>query len=183
MNNSSLSSRDIWTHGSSFPLTDVLKTCLSSLLFENLLSKELYLASPWITDFELFDNRYEDYSDLFPEFSDNSKIMLSDYLIKLSKRNKIRIITLNNARSLSFVKKQNIQHSTNIETRRAPDDFHEKGILSEFFYIEGSMNITDAGVRGGEKIIYHSTKGNKMPNKISEAYLEFNRLWEHCSCL
>ena len=86
MNNSSLSSRDIWTHGSSFPLTDVLKTCLSSLLFENLLSKELYLASPWITDFELFDNRYEDYSDLFPEFSDNSKIMLSDYLIKLSKK-------------------------------------------------------------------------------------------------
>ena len=176
-----ITSRDIWTHGGGWPLPDVLKTCLSSLIIKDQSGKPIYFASPWITDFELFDNRYKEFSSLFTELSDRSFIMFSDFLTILSHKYKIRVIITKNERSNSFTDNQNFK---NIKVKFAKDDFHEKGILTNYFYIEGSMNITEHGVRvRGEKIVYHSVKNKneQYPSKFAQAYLEFNRFWENCN--
>ena len=174
-----LITRDIWTHGGGWPIPDLLKSCLGSLLLQRKIYKHIYFASPWITDFELFDNRYNDYSYLFPEISDKDRIMFSDYLYVLSKRTQVRIITLKNPRSENFLKDFRIINNENLLFKFGDNGFHEKGILSEFFYIEGSMNITDHGVNvRGEKVLYHSVIGNKMPSKIVEAYIEIDRHWD-----
>ena len=107
--------------------------------------------------------------------------MFSDFLTILSHKYEIRVITTKNERSNSFTDNQNFK---NIKVKFAKDDFHEKGILTNYFYIEGSMNITEHGVRvRGEKIVYHSVKNKneQYPSKFAQAYLKFNRFWENCN--
>ena len=69
---------------------------------------------------------------------------------------------------------QTIKILKNIKVKFAKDDFHEKGILTNYFYIEGSMNITEHGVRvRGEKIVYHSVKNKneQYPSKFAQAFI------------
>ena len=71
--------------------------------------------------------------------------MFSDFLTILSHKYEIRVITTKNERSNSFTDNQNFK---NIKVKFAKDDFHEKRNFNKlFFYIEGSMNITEHGVR------------------------------------
>jgi hypothetical protein len=174
-------SRDIWTHGGGWPLPDLLRSVLGSLLLLSRQNKAAYFASPWITDFELFDNRFGDYSSLFPRLSDQSWIRFSDYLIRLSDLMEVRILTTVNDRSSTFLSDPRFSNCS-IVGRFGHDDFHEKGILAPKFYIEGSMNITHHGVRvRGEKVVYHAAKEEGITQKIAGAYLQFDRHWTSLS--
>jgi hypothetical protein len=138
-----------------------------------------YFSSPWISDFVLFENRFREYGALFPDMADQAEIRFSDYLIRLTTRLPVRIITTRSETSEAFLKSLELRHALKIPHRFAEDEYHEKGILAPSFYIEGSMNITYSGVYvRGEKITYHSTWGAQGANKIAAAYLEYNRRWE-----
>lgn len=172
-----LHSRDIWTHGGGWPLPDLLRSSLASLL---LLSEDrpAYFASPWITDFDLFDNRFRAYDGLFPRLSEQPWIRFSDYLSVLSSRLEVRLLTMDNDRSEAFMNAPALRAASGITCRYGDSKFHEKGILAPTFYIEGSMNLTHHGVRvRGEKVVYHTVAGAKLPSKIAAAYLEFDRHW------
>ncbi|MFD2577942.1 hypothetical protein ACFSTD_03490 [Novosphingobium colocasiae] len=111
-----------------------------------------YFASPWITDFDLFDNRFRDYAALFPRLADEPWIRFSHYLAKLSTKLDVRLLTTDNDRSGAFMSLPTLRASPRIACRLGDSKFHEKGILAPTFYIEGSMNITHHGVRvRGEK--------------------------------
>ena len=174
--------RDIWTHGENNGHLGVIQTSLLSLLLRNDIGKPISLASPWITNLCLIDNRLGDFADLFPDEPNKSWILLSDYLRRLSNHAEIRIITLNNLRSRNFIYGLDTQKNRTIKTKYAEDEFHEKGILAPYFYIEGSMNLTSQGLtKRGEKVIYHAEINNIRSSKISIAYLEFNRHWDNLS--
>lgn len=176
---STLLSRDIWTHGGGWPLPDLLRSALSSLLLLGERDRPAYFASPWITDFDLFDNRFRDYAALFPRLAEQPWIRFSEYLQILSTKMDVRIVTTENARSAAFLANPNIRGAPRIISRFGESKFHEKGILAPTFYIEGSMNITHHGVRvRGEKVVYHSSGGRGIPAKIAGAYLEFDRHWD-----
>lgn len=173
----SLQSRDIWTHGGGWPLPDLLRSALASLLLLNA-DRAAYFASPWITDFDLFDNRFRDYEALFPRLAEQPWIRFSDYLCVLSKTLEVRILTTDNDRSEAFMNTPALRNASGVICRLGDSGFHEKGILAPTLYIEGSMNITHHGVRvRGEKVVYHTTVGNRPPPKIATAYLEFDRHW------
>jgi hypothetical protein len=173
-----LQSRDIWTHGGGWPLPDLLRSSLASLLLLERHNRSAYFASPWITDFELFDNRFRDYAALFPRLADQPWIRFSDYLAKLSATLDVRLLTTDNDRSSAFMSLPVLQGASGILCRMGDSKFHEKGILAPSFYIEGSMNITHHGVRvRGEKVVYHSVVGTGVEAKIAAAYLEFDRHW------
>ena len=173
-----LQSRDIWTHGGGWPLPDLLRSALASLLLLGKHDRSVYFASPWITDFDLFDNRFRDYAALFPRLAEQPWIRFSDYIAHLSLTFDVRLLTTNNDRSSGFMNLVQLKNSPRVSCRLGESKFHEKGILAPSFYIEGSMNITHHGVRvRGEKVVYHSVIGEGVPPKIASAYLEFDRHW------
>jgi hypothetical protein len=174
-----LRSRDIWTHGGGWPLPDLLRSALASLLLFGEHDRPAYFASPWITDFDLFDNRFRDFAALVPRLAEQPWIRFSDYLSVLSTKLDVRLLTTVNDRSSAFMSIPVLKNASGVSCRLGDSKFHEKGILAPTFYIEGSMNITHHGVRvRGEKVIYHSVVGNGLPPKIAAAYLEIDRHWK-----
>ncbi|KKW93812.1 hypothetical protein YP76_03885 [Sphingobium chungbukense] len=171
-------SRDIWTHGGGWPLPDLLRSALASLLLRGPTHRAVYFASPWITDFALFDNRFRDYAALFPRLADTPWIHFSDYLHLLAQTIEVRLVTTRNERSDAFLDMPLIRGTANMNARTGHASFHEKGILAPSFYIEGSMNLTRHGVHlRGEKVVYHTALSDPLPAKLANAYLEFDRNW------
>lgn len=173
-------SRDIWSHGSGTALQDLLASALGSLLMQGPDSRPSYFSSPWMSDFPLFHNEYSEFSVLLPELSDQLEIKFSEFLGRLSEDRPVRIITVHTQTSEAFASNPLWQTCTNVEFRYAPDEYHEKGILTPSFYLEGSMNLTYSGVYvREEKVTYHADRDDL--SRISRAYLEFDRRWEGLS--
>lgn len=141
-------------------------------------SRPVYVSSPWVSDFVLLQNHSLEFAALFPRLSDQSEIRFSEYLKTLSTRLPVRIITTQNETSEAFFANFG-EDSASIEYRFAVDEYHEKGLLAPFFYIEGSMNFTYHGLYvRGEKITYYCGLGAGGAQKILGAYMEFDRRWD-----
>ena len=172
-------SRDIWSHGSGTQLPDLLSSCLATLLLMPESSRPIYFSSPWISDFALLNNRFRQFSSLFPALDSRTEVRFDEFLATVSLRMPVHIITVATETSKNFVNSPRILQASAITVRYAPEEHHEKGILTPWFYVEGSMNITYHGVYiRGEKITYHATNYGEGRQKIARAYLEFDRYWE-----
>jgi hypothetical protein len=172
-------SRDVWSNGSGSALRDLLSSALASFLMMPPSSEPAYFSSPWMSDFPLLDNYFGGFTSLFPDLADEPRIRFGEYLRQLSTRRPVRIITVKHPSSKNFAASPELQSSEGVQLRYAPDTYHEKGILTSAFYLEGSMNITYSGVYvRGEKITYHSGIEPSVKSKISKAYLEFDRRWD-----
>jgi hypothetical protein len=170
--------RDIWSHGSGTQIRDLLSSSLASLLLMPASPRPVYFSSPWISDFALLENHFRQFSALFPELDGRAEIRFSEYIEALARRAHLRLIATRNDTSENFLACSAICRATNLEWRFAPEEHHEKGILTPWFYIEGSMNITYSGVHvRGEKITYHVGADETGRQKIARAYLEFDRYW------
>lgn len=173
-------SRDIWKHGSGRLLHDLLSSALLTLLLPGSEGRPVYFASPWMSDFALFDNAAREVAAVFPEQADHDQIRFVDYLEVLSARHDVRIITARNRTSDAFVETLRApmrRANGSLRVRIAPQETHEKGILATGFYIDGSMNVTHMGVHvNGEKIAYHAA-GGRDAARVLGAYLEFDRRW------
>lgn len=156
---------------SSTQLTD----CLSSLLVLELLhpSKQLYLISPWISNVPLLTNRFGQFRALMPEMS-KSQLGLADILCLLHERGTlVRVVCLPPPRQ---------QPSTADFLRRLPEEvewrydevLHEKGLLTDHFYLRGSMNFTYFGVNINDEHIELTSD----PATVATALLEALRSWE-----
>lgn len=171
-------SRDVWSHGSGTQAIDLISSSLATLLLIPAFASPIYFSSPWISDFALLNNQFRQFSSLFPHLDGRSEIRFSDVLVSISRRMPVRIVTVSNDTSNNFVRSPLLVDSPGIATRFAPEVHHEKGILTPWFYIEGSMNITYHGVHiRGEKITYHVASSDEGRRKIARAYLEFDRYW------
>lgn len=132
-----------------------------------------------MSDFELFSNEARNVASLFPALADQSKIRFKQFLIALSQSSDVRIITTESDSSLQFLDDEGLRTSR-VEVRFATDTTHEKGILADTFYLEGSMNLTFKGAHiNGEKVIYYATGTPNGKEKVSTAYIEFNRRWRN----
>lgn len=175
-------SRDIWKHGSGHHLQDLLASAMLTLLLPGSEGRPVYLASPWMSDFALFDNASRQVAPLFPELADREEVRFVEYLGTLCTRHDVRIILSRNRTSDGFIELlQRITPSVgsgSLRVRVSFQETHEKGILAPGFYIDGSMNITHSGVHvNGEKITYSATGDDAGSSKIATAYLEFDRRW------
>lgn len=175
-----MSSRDLWSRGGRAPLRDLLVGSLASLLLHPEDERPAYFSSPWMSDFPLFDNQFRQYTALFPEQPDEPQVWFTGYLETLSHKRPVRIITVKEHKvSERFAANQRLHRAKNLEVRFAPTEYHEKGILVPFFYIEGSMNITFSGVNiRDEKLVFHAADDTTGVEKVARAHLEFDRFWE-----
>ena len=178
-----MSSRDIWSRAGSLEIRDLLASLLSTRLMNVRSGSPIYVCSPFLTDFPLFDNSFGQFATMFrnrTDFAEKREILFSDSLIELSYTAPVRIITVQGEYSSAFLSKVIQQQNPNVSARFASQLFHEKGLASESFYIEGSMNFTYNGVyRREEKIVLHTWETPAGRQKISSASLEFERLWNN----
>jgi hypothetical protein len=171
-------SRDIWSHGSGTQLPELISSCLATLLLLPPSAKPIYFSSPWISDFALLNNQFRQFSSLFPELDSRAEVRFGEYLATISLLMPVRIITVGNDISKNFIASPALRNAPAVEVRYAPEEHHEKGILTPWFYVEGSMNVTYHGVYvRGEKITYHTPSSPEGRQKIARAYLEFERYW------
>ena len=177
-----MASRDIWSRAGSLQVRDLLASLLSSRLLLDTSSDPLYVCSPYLTDFPVFDNAFGQFQTLFrsrPDFGERGEILFSQALIELSTRMPIRLIGVPGPYADAFLRSTVLFDAPNISGRYASDLYHEKGLLCQAFYLEGSMNFTYNGVyRRDEKISAHTPDTEQGQQKIAAATLEFNRLWE-----
>lgn len=174
---SAVISRDIWSHGSGSQLPELISSCLATLLLMPSDARPIYFSSPWISDFVLLENQFRQFSSLFPSLDSRAEIRFGQYLAHMSRQMPVRIVTVPNQVSRNFVESPVVREASGIAVRYAPEEHHEKGILTPWFYVEGSMNITYHGVYvRGEKITYHVAAAEGR-SKIARAYLEFDRYW------
>jgi hypothetical protein len=133
-----------------------------------------------MTDFPLFGNEFRQFAALFPDRGDAPQLTFSAYLGALSRRRPVRVITVRHPASAAFAAHRVFQEQGQLLLRLAPEPYHEKGIVTPLFYIEGSMNLTYSGVHvRDEKVTYHC--GAEASEKVARAYLQFDRLWEQLS--
>jgi len=179
-----MSSRDIHSRDGGKTVRDLLASFCVTLMLGSSAKRPMYLISPWLTDFKLLENSFGQFKSLFTfqsSISENPYILFSEALAEISSHMSIRIITWPDEKSIAFVKKFDKHLDIKVKLENSQKD-HQKGLLTDLFYFEGSMNFTYSGVyRNKEKITCNAAYDAEGNPKINEAYLEFERIWENMS--
>jgi hypothetical protein len=153
---------------SSIQLTD----CLSSLFALELLSpsRALYLFSPWLSDVLLLHNSFGQFRAIIPELSEND-LRLADLLNILAERGTLARIVCrpDQPHTEDFLRKL----SSSIKVKQV-ETLHEKGLVSEHFYLRGSMNFTFSGIHLNDEHVELTTE----PHQVALALAEAQQRWE-----
>lgn len=168
---------DIWSKSASWRLRGLIQSSIANLLLARVHERPIYLCSPWISDFPVFDNANGQFDALVPCAAGRMRINLSDCLAQLSLENNVRIVSKSTPATDAF-RSMPMLSDSRVQMRLSDDKLHEKGFLTPIFYLEGSMNITFSGVLlNEEKVIFHSGDESTVRARIQNAYLEFERRW------
>lgn len=168
---------DLWSNAANLELRQLFRTAMASLLLVDSASQPIYVCSPWISDFTVFENQFGEFNQLVPLVEEGSRVRLSDCLRQLAQLHEVRVISRPTEATLTFLANARLA-ADGVKTALADDDLHEKGFLTPIFYFEGSMNITYSGVHiNKEKLLYHAGPDTDVARRMSLAYLELNRRW------
>ena len=168
---------DLWSNAANVQLRSLFRSALATLLLLEQRSRPIYLCSPWISDFVLFDNRFRQFDELVPAAGGSSRVRLSDCLRQLARLHAVRVVSRDTEATRGFLASAQLSQSS-VEVKLADDALHEKGLLTPIFYFEGSMNITYSGVHiNTEKVAYHAGDERAVIERIAKAYLELDRRW------
>jgi len=155
---------------SSIQLTD----CLSSLLALELLSPSriIYLFSPWISDVLLLSNRFGQFRPLVPELAENDVRLAPLLNILVERGSQIRLLCRpDQPYTEDFLRKL----SADIEVKRV-ETLHEKGLMSEHFYLRGSMNFTFSGINLNDEHVELTTETHEVALALAEAQQRWETL-------
>ena len=149
-------SRDIYVRKS----TLVPKVFIESLFVTELIhpSNRVWLVSAWITDLDILDNSSRKFSSINPEWP-SAGIKLSKVIETFLSHGTEVICVMNNdihneeiASRFSDLKSQ---HHQQLKVLR-DQELHEKGILTDNFTLDGSMNLTYRGININQEFIRYS---------------------------
>ena len=169
---------DLWSNAANLELRQLFRSAMGTLLLLDTPSRPIYVCSPWISEFVVFENRFGEFSHLIPGIEERSGIRLSECLRQLARLHDVRIISRRTEVTLSFLSHPGLVED-GVRAVLADDDLHEKGFLTPIFYFEGSMNITYSGVHmNKEKLLYHAGHDPDVAKRMSLAYLELERRWQ-----
>jgi hypothetical protein len=113
-------------------------------------SRILWIASPWISDIPILDNRAQTFSG-FGASWEAKEIHLAEVLLQLVRMGThiniiVRPVTTNDTfrnRLNEMLKSENLSERAKVFLR---EDLHLKGIVGDSFVISGSMNVTNNGI-------------------------------------
>jgi hypothetical protein len=149
-----------------------LADCLGSIFAAELLapSREMMLISPWISNVVLLTNSFGQFRALMPEIG-KTELALAELLSTLSERGTHICIIYrpNHPQTTDFLRRL----PSAIE-RRASETLHEKGLITDHFYLRGSMNFTHSGVNLNDESVELTTD----PHDVAYAMAEARKHWE-----
>lgn len=152
--------------------SQTLKDCLVSLLALEAIcpSKEIYIISPWISNAEIIADHHSKFTNLFP-FIVSKKITLADILLTYVWRGSIVRLICNpehkSTKSFLEILGNRVEYKT-------LTDNHEKGMVTDNFYLHGSMNFTYSGIYINGECVRITTE---QPD-INSALISVRARWE-----
>jgi hypothetical protein len=178
-----MASREVWSKKGSFHARELLASLFASLLLGRSACKPLYVFSAYLSDFPLFDNAFGQFQALFTRdraLGEKPEILFSEALGEISSFMPVRIVAVQTDTAEAFLQRVLRRDHPGIMASMATSLYHEKGMLCELFYVQGSMNFTFSGVYlRDEKIVVHTPDDAESQMKLMAATLEFERLWEN----
>ena len=148
-----------------------LKETLADLLIGLILSPDdLWLVSPWVSDFDLLDNRAGNWDSIEPAWGARY-VRFSELLIAAIESGcNLKYVTNNDPMNQRFydqlIARLGSGHSI---LKLEKKSLHTKGLLCSSFFLAGSMNFTYSGTHRNDERIQLSTDANA----IAEAKIEF----------
>lgn len=166
-------SRDLYTGGA----VTVPEAFLQSLLVAECLrpSKRLWLVSAWVSDIEVIDNRARQFGAIDPSWPAERVKMSSVLNSVLSQGSEVVVVTNTHDHNRDFVARMRAltdMHGSRLQLKQERY-LHEKGILSDHFMLDGSMNFTFHGVKINEEHLVYRTD----PAAIAERRLVLEARW------
>lgn len=163
--------RSIFLHGvlGRRQFKEVLGSLLTGLI---VVPKPLWLVSPWVSDFDLLDNRSGEWDMVQPAWG-MRVLSFSQLLIDCVEAGCVlTIVTKDEAANVSFLKRLGDALGDRPEYRVGRSEkLHAKGLLTPDWYLSGSMNFTFSGANRNEEQLQLTTNASV----ISEAKVEFER--------
>jgi phosphatidylserine/phosphatidylglycerophosphate/cardiolipin synthase-like enzyme len=165
--------RNIYAEHSNLVPAELLQSLFVAELIRP--SSRIWISSPWINDIDLVDNTARQFGSLVPTWP-ASWIRLSDVLRALLDRGADIVIVANydqqNSEFLSRMRLFNDLYPGRMHVIQNME-VHEKGILSDNFTLDGSMNITYRGVHINQEYL-----GYRCDNQaIHERRLVLEERW------
>jgi hypothetical protein len=165
--------RYIHSRLTSSQLPDLLQTILVAELIAA--SQCLWLVSPWVSDIPVIDNTANTFRALEPSWY-RSKIRLSQVLISLTKQGTtVYLATRPDLHNNSFLETLKDKADLEYLNLYKAAELHSKGILSDSFYLAGSMNFTFNGITVNQETLSYETDSAA----IAEQKLNFRARWEN----
>ena len=139
-------SRQIFLHGSfgQRHLKEILSAQLIGLIYK---PENVWVVSPWITNFILSDNRSGEWDVVDSSWS-NREISFVDFIVKLSDIGcNLNIVLRDDPINEPFISQvlNRVISDQNIKFIKK-DTLHTKGIVTSHFFLKGSMNLTFSGI-------------------------------------
>jgi len=148
------------------------ETFSNILLGLSLCPEEIWLVSPWVTDFDLLDNRSNNWSNLNPGWT-GRKVRFSELLIFAVQAGcKLKLVTKNDPINKEFQSKlRNAVGASKDFSIIFSETLHTKGFLTPSIWIAGSMNFTYSGTHLNQEQV----QLNISKDIILEMKLEFEQ--------
>lgn len=132
-----------------------VEALLQSVLLAELISPSeiVWLISPWVTDVTILDNRTGAYAGVEPTWSRRGISLVEALAALLRRGTKLVVATRPDAHNDRFVERLSAaaRASGNAGNLLIHQDdrerLHEKGLVGDDYYISGSMNFTESGIR------------------------------------
>jgi phosphatidylserine/phosphatidylglycerophosphate/cardiolipin synthase-like enzyme len=138
--------RDIYSERSNLVPGEFLQSLFVAELIHP--SARIWISSPWISDIDLIDNTARQFGALVPSWP-ASWIRMSDVFGALLDRGStIVIIAKNDSRNDELLSRAKSLGETYLDKVHIiqTEEVHEKGILTDNFTLDGSMNFTYTGI-------------------------------------
>ena len=142
-------------------------------------SKCIWIVSPWISNIQSIDNSANQFITLEPNWA-RRKIRFAEVLAKiLSQGATVHVATRDDEMNQHFINTLlNLAPEQNPPYIQTAAKLHEKGILGDCYYLNGSMNFTFYGISINQEAIYYDTN----PEVVAENRMIMANRWgaERC---
>ncbi len=141
-------------------------------------SRELWFVSAWVSNIEVLNNEDGAYDSFMPDWGRRSLKLTETLCYLMLQECTVHLVT-NTAdhNAPIFIQLQGLARDWGVENKMVliqRDTLHVKGLLTDHFYLSGSMNFTFNGLTINDESIVLETSNNA----IVQSRVEFNEYME-----